>query len=152
MNSIEIAVSCELDCELTPAPNVELCRDAARKVLDASPFRQGFLSIAIVDNAQIHELNRNYLAHDYATDVLSFPLETDRQRLHLEGEVIVSHEMAISQAAVHHWSPACELALYVIHGTLHLVGYEDQSPELRREMQAAEDRFLLACGLPICPR
>ena len=75
-----------------------LCERVAQSVIDESAFEQGYLSIAIVDNAEIHELNRTYLDHDYPTDVLSFPLNIISAEKHLEGEIIVSHEMAVSQA------------------------------------------------------
>ncbi len=98
------------------------------------------LSIAIVDDPTIHRLNRQYLDHDYPTDVLSFLLERDERGL--EGEVIVSVDTAGRRAAEFGWSVADELLLYVIHGTLHLVGHDDQTESARVEMRAAERRML----------
>ncbi len=118
---------------------------AARQILEelGRPYCQ--LSIAVVDNASIHELNRTYLQHDYATDVLSFLLEDDQHRL--DGEVVVSAEMAATQSRQYGWSAADELLLYVIHGVLHLVGLDDQTDEARAEMRAAEGKFLGRFGL-----
>jgi probable rRNA maturation factor len=118
---------------------------AIRLVLDESDFSSANVSVAVVDDATIHELNRRYLNHDWPTDVLSFVLEDDGH--HLEGEIVVSADTAAKSAAEIGWTAAAELLLYVIHGALHLVGYRDKSPAARREMRAAEARFLRQFGL-----
>jgi probable rRNA maturation factor len=121
---------------------------AAQAVLDDSDFQSASLSIAIVDDATMQALNRQYLNHDYPTDVLSFALEDDGQ--HLEGEIIVSADTAASAAAEHGTTAASEQLLYVIHGTLHLIGYGDKLPEEADAMCAAEARFLkLFFPLPV---
>jgi probable rRNA maturation factor len=98
-----------------------------------------------VDDATIRPINARHLGHDYATDVLSFLLERTGDRL--EGEVIVSAETAHRDAPRYHWTPADELLLYVIHGTLHLVGYDDLEPELKRRMRTQERLHLKEFGL-----
>jgi probable rRNA maturation factor len=118
---------------------------AARKILEELGPPSCQLSIAVVDNESIHALNRQYLQHDYATDVLSFLLEEDEKQL--EGEVIVSAEMAQEQCQGFGWTADNELLLYVIHGVLHLVGLDDRDDEARAEMRAAEKRFLASFGL-----
>lgn len=115
------------------------------RILQDAGFSGGEISLAIVDDPTIHELNRNYLNHDYPTDVLSFPLEIELDRL--EGEVIVSAETAIREAAEIDWSPETELLLYVIHGVLHLVGHDDHDPVGRPKMRAAEKEYLLIAGV-----
>ena len=109
-------------------------------------FDRGEISIAVVDGAEMQRLNQQYLEHDYPTDVLNFVLE--RNDDHLEGEIIVSAEMAIQRASEFEWSAEHELALYVIHGALHLAGYLDKSVDDERQMRERElfylDRFGLA--------
>ena len=113
----------------------------AIRILQGEGIPSAQLSIAIVDDLTIHELNRQYLNHDYPTDVLSFLLHADSEKL--EGEVVVSAETA-ARAAVHFgWTAANELLLYVVHGVLHLVGYDDSEDEPRQEMRSRE-RFYLA--------
>lgn len=102
------------------------------------------ISISVVDDATIQPLNRQYLQHDYPTDVLSFPLEEDAH--HLEGEVLVSAEMARRVASQYKWSPENELLLYVIHGVLHLVGFDDREDSKRTLMRNQEDRFMREFG------
>jgi probable rRNA maturation factor len=103
------------------------------------------VSIALVTDEAIHDLNRQFLAHDYPTDVLSFPLE-DSPPL-LEGEIVVSVDTARQGAAEVGWSWEDELLLYVVHGALHLAGYGDKSPEAAEEMRAAEADVLAQLGV-----
>ena len=103
------------------------------------------VSVAVVDDPAIHRLNREFLQHDYPTDVLSFLLEREGDQL--EGEVIVSSDTAVRSAAQYGWTPENELLLYVIHGTLHLVGYDDLQPELLAEMRRHEQHYLGHFGL-----
>ena len=123
---------------------------AAAGVLRDGGVQSGSLSIAVVDDGAIHQLNCRYLEHDYPTDVLSFAL--DREGNRLEGEVVASAEMAARQASQFGWTADDELLLYVIHGTLHLVGYDDTTPQLREEMQAAQQRHLADFGLAMRER
>jgi probable rRNA maturation factor len=113
---------------------------AARTVAEEYGFQEGEISIAVVDDATMHALNRRYLDHDYPTDVLSFLLEQEGERL--EGEIIVSADYASREAPKYGWTLREELALYVVHGALHLVGYDDTTPEAKAIMQEQETVFL----------
>lgn len=113
---------------------------AAEAILGDAGITDAQLSIALVDDATIHELNRRFLQHDYPTDVLSFVLERDATRL--EGEVIASAQTAQRTAAQYDWSADDELLLYVIHGTLHLVGRDDATPADQAAMRRDEGRYL----------
>jgi probable rRNA maturation factor len=114
--------------------------NAAEVIVRDSRFESASISIAIVDDPAMHELNRKYLDHDYPTDVLSFVL--DKDDAHLDGEVIASIDTAAAAAAELGVSPDDELLLYVIHGTLHLVGYRDKSAEELAEMRSAEQKYM----------
>ncbi len=129
----------------TLAVNQQRLRQVAAAILREAGVREGALSIAIVNDPTIHALNRQYLQHDYATDVLSFLLE--REGDHLEGEVIVSNDTAARTAERLGWPAEDELLLYVVHGTLHLVGYDDATDALRTAMQDAERRYLAQFGV-----
>ena len=119
--------------------------EAVQAVVRDSPFTSASISLAIVDDATMHQLNRQYLNHDYPTDVLSFLLQ--RAGDQLEGEVVVSSDTAKRSAAQFGWTPENELLLYVIHGTLHLVGYDDSQPDLLAEMRRQEQHYLSHFGL-----
>jgi probable rRNA maturation factor len=121
----------------------QLC-EAVRAVLQDSELTSARVSIAVVDDPTIHSLNRQYLEHDWPTDVLSFVLEHDDA--HMEGEIILSADTAEIAAAEAGWSAAAEQLLYAIHGTLHLVGYRDKTVAEGREMRAAEEKYLRQFG------
>jgi probable rRNA maturation factor len=113
---------------------------AVRSVLSDSALTSAAVSVAVVDDATIHDLNRRYLDHDWPTDVLSFVLE--ERDGHLEGEVIVSADTAAASAREIGWPAAAELLLYAVHGTLHLIGYGDETTAEKRKMRAAEAAVL----------
>lgn len=127
----------------------QLLQRAIRNVFAESDYCLGAVSVAVVDDPTIHQLNQEFLEHDYPTDVLSFVLE-DRPP-YLEGELIVSADTAIENAAQYQWDSGSELLLYVIHGALHLVGFLDKTAEDAREMRVAESRHLRKLGRELPP-
>jgi probable rRNA maturation factor len=136
----------------THAVDAEMLVAAAREVLEESQFDSAQVSLAVVDDPTIHELNRRHLNHDWPTDVLSFVLE-DRDG-HLEGEVILSAETAAAAAAEAGWPAAAEQLLYVIHGVLHLVGLRDKTDSEVQQMRSAERAILVRFGFetPVAAR
>lgn len=110
-------------------------------------IQEAEISIAIVDDPTIRELNCNYLGHDYETDVISFPLEQDEDRNYLSGQLIVSSDTAATIALESDRNMEDELLLYVVHGTLHLVGLDDKQPENAATMRVAEQKYLARIGV-----
>lgn len=118
----------------------------------ASPFE---VSLVFTNSETVRQLNRDYRGVDQPTDVLafsmlpqkgtdsSFPLPPDGfTRL---GEVIISYPQAAEQAKEQGHSPERELALLVIHGILHLLGYDHEEPEEESKMREREREFLERC-------
>jgi probable rRNA maturation factor len=95
------------------------------------------LSIAFVTNAAIRKINRRFLNHDFATDVISFPLNSD-----LLGELVISADYAKAESAGRGIPVEEELLRYVAHGILHLLGYDDHLPADRKRMWARQEREL----------
>ncbi len=122
-------------------------REIARAVLDGEGAADAEISLAFVDNPTIHTLNKRYLGHDEPTDVLSFPLSEPNAK-RLSGELVIGAEVAQAQAAERGHDVQAELALYVIHGLLHLCGYDDKGDEATKGMRARERHYLAALGLP----
>jgi probable rRNA maturation factor len=116
-----------------------------RRVLKGEGIESAEISIALVDDHTIHRLNKQFLGHDYATDVLSFPLSHEAG--HLEGEIVVSAETAAREAVRYGWAETDELLLYVVHGTLHLAGYDDADDDARQQMRRREAEYLGQLGL-----
>lgn len=117
------------------------------------------LGLVIAGKDKVQQLNFRYLGRNEPTDVLAFSMlpqpvsaeETDAQLppfvpppdglTHL-GEVIVSYHQAVIQAEEHRHSVKTEMAILVIHGILHLLGYDHDKPELERQMRARESEIL----------
>jgi probable rRNA maturation factor len=129
------------------APDRARMREVARAVLEGEDVKDYEISLAFVDNATIHRLNKQYLDHDEPTDVLSFPYSAANAKK-LEGELIVGVEVAKEQAAERGHDVQLELALYVIHGLLHLCGYDDKSTGAEKQMRERERHYLRQLGLP----
>ncbi|MFA5259745.1 MAG: rRNA maturation RNase YbeY [Candidatus Omnitrophota bacterium] len=118
-------------------------------MLQAEGVTQAELSVVFVTDSQIKALNKRYLQHDRPTDVLAFDLrekaEAPRQRRasgakrkRLEGEIVISAMTAVRQAAEYHSTPARETILYVVHGILHLCGYDDRREKDIKKMRKRE--------------
>ncbi len=121
-----------------------LLAEAVRTVLADHGIAVAQVNLLLVDDAAIRELNRRFLNHDWATDCITFPME--RSEHALEGEIVVSAQTACRQAPQYGLTPEEELLLYVIHGALHLVGYEDTSETARAEMEARQHDYLARLG------
>ncbi|MGQ0554290.1 MAG: rRNA maturation RNase YbeY [Planctomycetota bacterium] len=104
------------------------------------------LAVRIVNDAEIRALNARWLGHDWATDAITFSYEGDPSPDGLRGEVVVSAETALREARSRGGDPEQELLLYVAHGALHLLGWDDDTPARRRAMNARARRLLAAPG------
>lgn len=105
------------------------------------------ISVALVDDADMAHLNKRHLGRDGSTDVLSFNMGDEATRAVIEGEIVVSLDTAAREADRRRHSLQAELALYAVHGTLHLLGYDDQDEPKAARMHAVEDEVLASVGL-----
>lgn len=114
---------------------------AARKRLQAPPpaVPQGELSLAFLTDAKLAALHADFLDDPTTTDVITFEGQPD---LGFAGEICVSADTALAYAKEHDRDFSQELTLYVVHGWLHLAGYDDLRPAKKRRMRAAEARAL----------
>ena len=111
----------------------------ARAVIEGEKLRAGDLSIAFVDRATMRKANRRFLRHDYDTDVLAFPLDPP-----LLGEIVISTDFAVKEAEKRGLAALEEVSRYLVHGLLHLAGFDDHSPSKKRIMWARQERYLRA--------
>ncbi len=101
------------------------------------------VSIALVDDAYIRVLNREYRGVDQPTDVLAFPMEGDRARSEPAlGDIVISLERARDQARQFKHPIRREVALLAVHGVLHLLGYEDDTEAGASAMWSRQKRLL----------
>ena len=103
------------------------------------------ISVAVVDDAAISKLNEEFLGHRGPTDVLSFVLEQGDGLLGRRGRG--QRRDGPTRGAAVGWSAAEELLLYVIHGALHLAGYDDATPTQRATMRSRETKYLAGLGI-----
>jgi probable rRNA maturation factor len=142
-----------------PSIDVEISDNQSHLIVDASFLESivqrtltsegidhASISIALVDDSTIRVINRRHLAHDWPTDVISFHLNDPDDPI-LAGELVVSAEMAASTALDVGVDPRSELALYIVHGLLHLCGLDDQTPDGADAMRQREGEILGAAGL-----
>ena len=120
----------------------------ARRALAALGRADCEVHVTVVDDRRIRALNARYLGHRRATDVLAFDLAGPGR---LWGEVIVSAETAARQARQLRVSLAVELDLLVVHGLLHLAGYDDHEPRHARRMHRRAREILAGRGSAAVP-
>ena len=126
-----------------PFPDVSTAtvKRRAAKMLASLELTGAELSIALVDDAAIHALNRDYRGKDKPTDVLAFAMEEGEQvpggrTSRVLGDVIVSIDTAAKQARKRRRPLLDEVTMLLAHGLLHLLGYDHQDDEEEREMVA----------------
>ena len=132
-------------------------RDLAQRALTIQGIGpEAELGLFIASQERVRELNLSYRGKDAFTDVLAFPMLPAGEApaafvpppdgLHHLGEVIISYPQAVLQAGEQGHPVDREIAILLIHGILHLLGYDDQSPELKEKMRAREREILSRSG------
>ena len=136
-----------VEVDRVPGGRRRLARDLRQLAAHAAALTGADLEIlfVVLGDEQMREINARHLGHDYATDVLSFPMGTEP---FLMGEVLISADTARREAAERGHSAYHELLLYAVHGALHLVGHDDHGTAARRRMRRAERAALAALGAP----
>ncbi|MBU0491085.1 MAG: rRNA maturation RNase YbeY [Chloroflexi bacterium] len=136
----------ELDIQIDTPEAAQVDESLLHQVVQETLRVQGVteaveLGLLVVDDARIQALNRDYMGHDYATDVIAFGLEdaatdfaTPPDGVRYLGDVVVSYPRAVAQAQEQGHAPARELACLVAHGVLHLLGHDDATPDERTAM------------------
>ncbi len=112
---------------------------------------QAEVDLLFVDNAAIREMNREYRNIDSATDVLSFPMyeadeEIDDEEEILFGDIVISLERAQEQCQEYGHSLEREVMYLLVHGLLHLAGYDHMEDEDKKKMRAQEEKLLAGIG------
>ena len=121
-----------------PARSVDAAwaKRVALDTLSAEKIKDFHVDVLLTGDKEIRALNRRHLKHDYATDVISFLLEPNL------GDVVVSVEFARRFADSLGLPVKQETARYIVHGILHLLGYDDQKPKDRAEMFERQEIIL----------
>ena len=105
-------------------------------------LKQFDLGIYLVSAPVITSINQTYLRHSGPTDVITFDYCDPRRPEWIGGEIFICLDEALTQAKRFQTSWQSELVRYIVHGALHLSGFDDRTPPLRRRMKREEDRLL----------
>jgi len=103
--------------------------------------RLGQVDLAIVGRRRMATLHRRYLRRRGATDVLSFKLTAPGER-RITAQVVVCADVAVAEARRRGLAPQRELMLYVVHGLLHVMGYDDRTPARAAKMRRRQEELL----------
>jgi len=136
---IKIAVACAGGIRRLPLPK-KAVRALAACVLSGEKLTRATIDVVFVGAERMRELNSRYLQHDYPADVLAFTLNDDGEPL--DGEVYVCVDTARAQAADYRVPLRQEIARLVVHGVLHLTGWDDSAPGERKKMLDRGERLM----------
>jgi probable rRNA maturation factor len=122
-------------------PNIKKRETSAwiRAVADSYDKKLGDIAYIFCSDAKILEVNKQFLEHDYYTDIITFDYDNDNV---ISGDVFISLDTVKSNAELFHTTYEKELHRVIIHGILHLVGINDKGPGEREIMEAAENKAL----------
>lgn len=127
-----------------------LVRQAAREALVGEGYLDGRLEVAVVDERDMMRLHRRWLGNPAPTDVLTFDFNSDAgkraKRRSVDGQIVVCESVARRRAQPDRRDWRDEVLLYVVHGCLHLCGYNDRRPGDAARMHRREDEILLRMG------
>ena len=126
-----------------PIPDIDQASVTAwvNAVAKAHGKRCGAIAYIFVDDEKILEVNREFLQHDYYTDIITFDY-TDYERRVASGDVFIDPETVEDNAHTLGTDPREEIYRVVVHGLLHLCGYKDKTPDEEALMHATEDKYL----------
>jgi probable rRNA maturation factor len=119
---------------------VKKVKEWAQKILKQLGLERKELSILLVDDEEIKRLNSQYLGRKRPTNVIAFPMDGPNE--HLLGDIVISTETAQKEAEKLNLPFEEHLARLLIHGILHLLGYEDQTKSQYRKMRQKEEELL----------
>ncbi|MCB9168779.1 MAG: rRNA maturation RNase YbeY [Flavobacteriales bacterium] len=109
------------------------------RVAEAEGRRVGSITYVLMSDNELLAYNRQYLAHDDLTDVITFHEGQDED---LEGDILISYERVKENAREYHVHHTAELHRVMVHGLLHLCGHQDKTAPQRTAMRQLEDRYL----------
>ncbi len=122
--------------------NVRLLKLIVNELFTELKIKEGELGINFVVARKMAEVNRQFLQHEGSTDVITFNYSDETVGTILSGELFVCVDEAILQAGQFKTSWQSEVVRYIVHGVLHLRGYDDLKLDLRRKMKREENRLL----------
>lgn len=127
--------------------NTRLLKEIVLSSITELGIGQAELGITLVAAREMALVNETFLQHEGSTDVITFDhaekqAAQSRKQKNIHGEIFICVDVAIAQAKEFQTTWQSELVRYAMHGVLHLLGYDDLKPNLRREMKREENRLV----------
>ena len=121
--------------------NKTLCSQIVKKVLNHYDFKSFDINLIFTSDTYVSNLKKEFFSKTQWTDVIAFPMQTKNKKF-VEGEIYISMPTAKENAKHYKQSYGKELARLVIHGSLHLLGIEDDTNKRKEKMSRLEEHFL----------
>ena len=121
--------------------NEDFCTTIVKKVLSHYDFKSFDVNLNFTSDTYVSNLKKKFFSKNQWTDVIAFPMHTKNEKF-VEGEIYISMPTAKENAKRYRQSYGKELARLVIHGSLHLLGIEDDTNEKKEKMSKIEEHFL----------
>ncbi|MFH0913009.1 MAG: rRNA maturation RNase YbeY [Candidatus Omnitrophota bacterium] len=109
--------------------------------------KSGEITVCFVNDKKIKALNSKYLNRNNPTDVIAFNITDAEDKRHIFADIAISADTAVANARAFKTTPLFELYLYVIHGVLHVLGYDDRKKSDKLLMRKKEEQILKVLGL-----
>ncbi len=107
----------------------------------AEGYQMGDVNVIFCSAKRLLEINREFLQHDYFTDIITFDY-SDLEEGYISGDLFIDVETVADNAAMYGATPLCEMHRILVHGVMHLCGQGDKTPESAIEMRSKEDKYL----------
>lgn len=144
-SDISVQITSHLQVE---SSDIEKLEKLIRDILQQFDIDSAEVNVAIVDDDGIIDVNRRFLDRTTATDVISFDL-SDSDDDSRGFEIVVNYDQAVRQAKERNHSSLAELALYITHGMLHNLGFDDATEQEGQKMHSMEDQILQKAGFGV---
>jgi probable rRNA maturation factor len=143
--TLDLQIACEEERGLPEMAQFQLWLEKALEVY----AQEAEVTVRLVDEAEIQQLNATYRGKDAPTNVLSFPFEAPPGiELPLLGDLIICRQVVEQEAEQQNKNLSAHWAHMIVHGSLHLLGYDHISDEDAEEMESLETRIMLGLGFP----
>lgn len=146
MNYIEIINKLDTDIE-----EGQIVENFINYCVDKLKLKNVMFNVIIIDDKEIHELNKKYRGIDRATDVITFALEDQEDEISLDvrilGDIYISYDKVIAQALEYGHSKTREICFLAVHGLLHLLGYDHMKKEDEEKMFSMQKELLNSYGI-----
>lgn len=116
-----------------------IVKEWIKRVVTSYGYKLGDVNVIFCSDEYLLQINKDYLKHNYYTDIITFDYS---EEVRIAGELYISIDTVLANAAEYNQERAAELLRVIIHGFLHLMQFNDQSPEEEAEMHSKEDAAL----------